>query len=980
MELELRINGIVESIDVAPNETLLSLLRRKGHCSVKQSCETGECGACTVLVEGVPRPGCVMLAAQAGGCSLTTVEGLGTTTRPHPLQTAFIEVGATQCGFCTSGMLLSAHALLVQNPQPGEADVRDALSGHHCRCTGYEKPVQAVLRAAAVLRGEEVTDPQYNTVSAIHEQGTASGKLLATLAASAAGASATMQLPAIKKVERAATVASPASELSVQPQFQVIGKPLPLLNARQIVSGKTPFVGDIQGQTVLYARLLTSPHAHAQIKHIDASAARALPGVHAVLTHHDVPRVAYSSVESAQPEAVTRDRYIFDPLLRYVGDRVAVVAAETSELAEQALGLIHVEYDVLPPILDPRHSSIPTAPRLHPESESYGIFDATRNIAARVNSEIGDVDQGFALADLVVEGEYIASPSHPAPSENHTVVTYFSDDDCLVVHTNCQAPHHVRHTLAQVLSLPQRRIRVLAPENSGDAARQEMLLEDLCALLSIATHRPVMLAHSRAEEFAARTRAPHILHLKTGVMRDGSIIASQIALLADTGAHATHPLITRLSAFVSALSLYPCPHMRFVGEVLYTNRAPAGAFYGNDLFAETFALESHIDEIAARLGIDALELRRKNWIKAGDSYPLLFDARLQKEAASRIESCGLSSCLQIIEENLRWSERRHGGMGMNGRFRRGVGVALSMLGNPGGQVQTSGAMTRLNEDGSFDLFVSAGAGAGAPTVFAQIAAEVLGVPLDYVLPHTGGTDATPFTLGTGDAALYSSGGAVRRAAEQIRRQVLAVAGRMLNALPEALKISNGSISVPDGPQVTIAQVATYALYQEGRQLMTTATWRVAATPATFAVQGVEVEVDTETGVVRVLNAISAVDVGRALNPALLEGQIQGSVVQALGAALSEELLYDQKGLLLSTNLSDYRVFTAPDMPATQVYLVETDDPFGPFGAKAASNIAFYGIAPAIANAIADALGIRMRQVPFSPERVLRAIHAHNARR
>lgn len=973
MELELRINGVVASVDVAPSESLLALLRREGYCSVRQGCETGECGACTVMVEGVPRPSCVMLAAQAGGCSLTTVEGLGTVARPHPLQTAFIEAGAAQCGFCTPGMLLSAQALLSRNPHPDEPEVRDALSGHLCRCAGYEKPVQAVLRAAALLRGEEVPAQAYHTISAAEEKKTASGKFLVTLASNGSSG-ATIQLPTLK-TESAATLASPALDLSLQPQFQVVGKSLPVLNARQVVSGKVPFVADAQPRGLLYARILTSPYAHARIKRINVSAARALSGVPAVLTHEDVPRVAYSSVESIQPEAPVRDRSILDHLVRYVGDRVAVVAAETPEIAEQALSLINVEYEILPALHDPRQSSTAAAPRLHPESESRGIYDPTRNIAARVHSEVGDVDRGFALADLVVEGEYLVSPSHPAPSENHTVVTYFDDDDILVVCTNCQAPHHIRHTLSQVLKLPLRHIRVIGPENSGNVDRQELLLEDLCALLTIATRRPVMLTHSRAEEFIARNRAPHILRLKTGIMHDGSLIAAQVALLADTGAHATHPLITRQHTFVSALSLYPCPHMRFVGEVVYTNRAPASAFYGNDLFAETFALESHLDEIAARVGIDALELRRKNWIKAGDHYPLSFDVRAQKETVPRVESCGLPTCLRTAAEKLHWSERRRG-TGMNGRFRRGVGIALAMQGNAGTQARTSGAMTRLNEDGSLDLFVSASAGDAAPTIFAQIAAEILGVPFEHILPHTDTTDFAPFTLGAGDAVLYSSGSAVRRAAEQMRRQVQAVAGRMLNALPETLKISNGFIAAPGGQQVTIAQVATHALYQEGRQLMTSAAWRTATTPATFAAQGVEIEVDTETGAIRVLNVVNAIDVGRALNPALIEAQITGSVARALGAALSEELLYDQKGAPLTTNLNDYRTFFAPDMPAIQTYLIETDEPFGPFGAKAASSIAFYGLAPAIGNAIADALGIRMRHAPFSPERVLRAIHAY----
>jgi len=976
MELELRINGVVESLDAAPNESLQALLRREGYGSVKHGCETGECGACTVLVEGVPRPSCVMLAAQAGGCELMTVEGLGVASKLHPLQQAFIEVGAVQCGFCTPGMLLSAYALLKRKPSPTRDEVRDALSGNLCRCSGYEKPVQAVLRAAAVMRGEKVEALQYNTINAAEEQGVEHEKLLPVLASSAVAA--TVKLSAVK-----VGMEAPATTISRDQQFEVVGKPLPPLNAAKLATGKPTFASDINLRKMLHARILPSPHAHAIIHTIDITEAKALSGVHAVLTHKDVPRVAYSSVESTSSATTLQDRYCLDYILRYVGDRVAVVVAETAEVAEEALKLIKVEYEVLPAILHPRHALEPSAPRLHPERESSGIFDATRNVAAHIHSEIGNVEQGFAQADLIVEGEYFVSPSQQVPLENHTVVTYFDEDNCLVVQTNCQAAHYVRRALARILGLPVRRIRVISTETGGSAGnRQELLLEDLCALLTVVTRRPVTLAYDRAEEFSSSVYSPHILRMKTGVLHDGSIIANQMILLAGTGAYGTHPLITQRNSLMPALTLYSCQHIRFGAEVVYTNHAPAGAFGGNSSFQEFFALESHIDEIANRLGMDALALRRKNWIKTGDTYRMGLDLGLGRQGKLNVESCGLPACLQIVEDKLNWVGKRKHIAAKQGRFRRGIGVALAMHENPGGQANISGAMIKLNEDGSFDVFISATSGrSGAPTMIAQIAAEVLGVSLTDILIHSSETDFTPFASSTDAAtAFYAASGAIRKASEQMRRQILAVAGRMLNALPEALKISSGLISGPNGQQVLIEQVAAYALYNDGRQLMTTASWKVQQTPATFAAQGVEVEVDTETGNVRILNVITAVDVGRAINPLIIEGQIQGSVAQALGATLSEELLYDQKGALLTTNLSDYRIYTAPDMPEMQIYLIGTDDASGTFGAKAVSTVPLYGVAPAIANAVVNALGIRLYHIPLTPERLLRAIHAHTKKK
>jgi len=975
MELELRINGVVESLEVPVNETLLSMLRREGYCSVKQGCETGECGVCTVLVDGVPRPSCVMLAGQAGGCTLTTVEWLSSTHKLHPLQEAFIEVGAVKCGFCTPGMLLSAYALLQKNPQPTEEEVRDALSGNLCRCTGYVKPVQAVLRAAALMRNEKVEPVEYATVSSNESIATAGGKVQEGIAHHAT-AVATAKIPVIT------TSGASFKGARLDAALEVVGKPVGNIDGVKLVTGKPTFTADVQPRGLLFARVLTSPHAHALIRDIDVSDAKALPGVHAVLTYKDVPRTPYSSVEHSLANEGPHDQYSLDYILRYVGDRVAVVAAETPEIAEQALTLIQVEYDVLPAILDPRRALDEGAPCLHPETDSYGIYDAARNIAARVRAEVGDVEQGFASADTIVESEYLVPAVQSSPLENHTVVTYFDDDGSLVVRSSTQVPHHVRRTLAHILNMPASRIQVLQPAvGGGFGLKQEMILEDLCALLTVATGRPVMLAYSRAEEFhSTRTRQAYVLRLKTGVKQDGTIVANQMALLASTGAHGTHQLIAPTSGASEALSLYPSPNMRYVAEVLYTNQPPAASLHGYGVPQDFFALECHMDEVAKRIRLDPLELRRKNWIRAGGAYPWLPAAARGKETVARIESCGLPECLRVVEEKLNWHTKR-GRVG-NGRFRRGVGLALSLHGNPIAPLGTSGAMIKLNEDGAFDVFVGIGGSSGeAKTLLAQIAAESLGVPIASILMHTTETSMVPSLVGESAlSSLYLSGGAVKRAAEQIRRQILAVGGRILNVLPESLKIHEGIITALNGQTVGIEQVVKHGLYVESRHIMTTASWKQAQIPTAFAAQGVEVEVDTETGGIRVIKAITAVDAGRTINPMIAEGQIQGSVAQGLGIGLSEEMIHDQKGQLLTTNFSDYHVYSAPDMPELETYFVETNDSAGPFGAKEVAEIPLNGIAPALANAVADALGIRIRQLPLTPERILRAIHAQTAAR
>jgi len=635
-------------------------------------------------------------------------------------------------------------------------------------------------------------------------------------------------------------------------------------------------------------------------------------------------------------------------------------------------------------VLDLRKAMDPDAPRIHPEPESYRIHDASRNIAAHLHAEVGDVESGFAESDLIVEGEYIVPQVQQTPIENHIVITYWDEDDRLVVRTSTQVPYHVRRIIAPVIGLSPRRIRVIKPRiGGGFGVKQEVLLEDICALLTIATDRPVKLEYSRAEEFrSSRSRHPQIIRMKTGVKRDGTLVANSMKLIANTGAYGGHSLTVQSNTGSKTLPLYPCPNILFDADVVYTNLPPAGAFRGYGVPQGAFALESHMDEVARQLGMDALELRRKNWIKEGEELPFAKALGEGKEGYDQvIQSCGLPQCLQIVEERLNWKEKR--GKGRTGRYRRGVGVALAMHGTAIAGLDMAGASIKLNDDGSFNLLVGAtDIGTGSDTVIAQIVAETLGVRVEDIIIHSSDTDFTPFDTGAyASSTTYISGGAAKKAAEQARAQILAVAGGMLKADPETLTIKDRVITAPSGNTVTVSQVALHSLHIENQQqIMATASWMSYESPPPFAAQGAEVEVDTETGVVRVLRAISAIDAGRVINPITAEGQIEGGATQALGYGVCEEMVYDANGAMLTTNLSDYRIFSAPDMPQMETYIVETSDPFGPFGAKAIAEIPIDGMAPAVANAVADALGIRIRQIPLTPERVLRAIRGQGSNR
>ena len=977
MRIGLTINGIRRSLDVAPGARMLEVLRGEGLFSVKYGCDTGECGVCAVQVDGVPRNTCVMLAAQADGSAITSVEGLGTPRQMHPLQKTLADNGSVQCGYCIPAMVVAAQALLKDIPDPTEEQIRDAISGNLCRCTGYVKPVQAIQRAAAVLRGEapapdfgdsEVWAPGRSADHGGHQESEhGDGESSAAHDPRRGG-------PENLEGEAGGGVSTLAQTKTT---LRTVGKAERKVDAIKLVTGKPCFVDDIELRGLLHAGMLTSPHAHARIRNIDATKARALPGVHAVLTHKDLPRIPYTTAGQSWPEPGPHDQYCLDNVMRFVGDRVAVVAAETSEIAQQALDLIEVDYELLPALLDPRRAMDPDAPRLHLEPESYRIYDPSRNLAAHIEANVGNVEQGFAEADLIVEGEYIVPQVQQTPLEPHIVITYWDEDERLIVRTSTQVPFHVRRIIAPVIGLPPRRIRVIKPRiGGGFGVKQEVLIEDLAAHLTIATGRPVRFEYTRAQEFrSSRSRHPQILKMRTGVKRDGTMTANEMIVLANTGAYGTHSLTVQSNTGSKSLPLYRAPNIRFVAEVVYTNLPPPGAFRGYGVPQGIFALESHMDEVAKALGMDPIAFRQINWIREGDENPLSVALGEGKEGLVQvIESCGLPGCIEQGKAAIGWDEKRgHPG---EGRIKRGVGVAIAMHGTAIAGLDMGGASIKLNDDGSFNVLVGAtDLGTGSDTVLAQIGAEVLGIPISDIIIHSSDTDFTPFDTGAyASSTTYISGGAVKKAAEEVKDQICDVAGRMLNAPPALLHLENRRVIAPDGRSVSISDVALHSLHVENQhQIMSTASIMSFDSPPPFAAQFAEVEVDSETGEVRVVKMVSAVDCGKVINPATAEGQIEGGATQALGYGTCEEMLYDDQGALLTTDFTTYHIYRADEMPKHETYLVETSDPFGPYGAKAVAEIPIDGMAPAIANAVADALGVRVRETPLTPERVWQAM-------
>ena len=1003
MNVGLTVNGQVKTWQISPNETLLRALRRHGYFGVKHGCENGECGACAVLLDGKPVASCVMLAAQAEGKQITTIEALGQvedqgwkkTEGLHPIQQAFVELGALQCGYCTPAMILAAKALLDQNPQPSEDQVREALSGVLCRCTGYVKPVQAVLRVAETL-GHWGTET-------LEEKG----------------------FPFPMEVWRPAPEEPPPPEFPVThlryapvtqlpkmviapavPQTSVVGKPEKKVDAVKLVQGKPAFSDDVELRGMLYAQVLWSPVAHARIKNIDASKARALPGVHVVLTHKDIPRVVYSTAGQSDPIPGPLDSFSLDGKVRFVGDRVAFVAAETEEIAERAIDLIEVEFEELATVLDPSDSMKPGAPLIHDESEyvNFGDSDPSKNIAAEIEIEIGDVEMGFGQSDHIFEDEYIVPKVQQVSIEPHVVVTYWDEDDRLVIRTSTQVPFHARRILAPVLGLPPKRIRVIKPRiGGGFGGKQEVLIEDVAAHLTIATGRPVRFEYTREEEFiSSRSRHPMHVRMKTGVKKDGTIVANEMYALSDTGAYGCHALTVTGNTGQKCMGLYNAPNIKFHAHVVYTNTPPAGAFRGYGVPQGFFPLEVHMEKIASALGLDPLEFRLKNAVKAGDELPTSKAWSEGREPHPEvIETCGLSECVEQGARAIGWWG---GGMGYRAErsdphtvpgkahLRRGQGVACVMQGTAIPYLDMGGASIKINDDGSFNLLVGAtDLGTGSDTVLAQLAAEILGCPIDDVLVYSSDTDFTPFDKGAyASSTTYISGGAVVKAAQQVAEQIKQVAARMLNedpTLPLLSKVRGGKVSpedlilrdkrviAADARSVTLAEVALESLHhRDQHQIMAVASYVSPKSPPPFAAQYAQVQVDIETGQITVEKLVMAVDSGVIVNPATASGQIEGGMAQALGYAVSEEMIYDEKGDSVVKSLGEYKIFSADEMPELQTIFVETFEPSHPFGLKAVAEIPLDGVAPAVANAVHDATGVWVNEIPMTPERVWRALH------
>ncbi len=768
-------------------------------------------------------------------------------------------------------------------------------------------------------------------------------------------------------------------------KFTIVGTNERKVDGRALATGQPVFVGDIPPrQGLLHLAVLHSPHPHAVIRSIDTSRAEALEGVALVLTHLNTPNVRYTTAGQGHPEPSPYDARMFDNKVRFVGDRVAAVAADSEEIARRACELIDVEYDILDSVLSLDEAMADDAPVIHDEEDALDVWAAERNCASHMVASAGDVEVGFTECDAVVDVTCETQYAQHVPIENHIATTYLDEDDRLVIVSSTQVPFHVRRIIARVIDVPVHRIRVVKPRiGGGFGAKQEVLIEDLPALVTMRTGRPAVLEYDRAQEFvSSRTRHPMRVRVRLGAKRDGLLHAIEMEVWSNTGAYGTHGLTVLSNVGSKTLPLYnKAPHVRFWGEAYYTNLPVGGAYRGYGATQGYFALETAMDRLAAELGMDALELRRRNHIRSGETSPIFAALGEGREGVEQtITSCELESCIGIGADHIDWPAKR-GLRRREGDWVYGVGMSIHMQGSGIPLIDMGAASLKMNDDGSFNLSIGAtDLGTGSDTILGQIAAEVLGVPLEKIIVRSSDTDLTPFDVGAyASSTTYVSGMAVQRAAYDVAEQIKMVAAEMLGVEPTDVELTNERAGPPEGDSVSLSQVGHRSLYGENQQQIgALASCVPELSPPPVLAAFAEVRVDVVTGKVEVVDFIAAVDCGTAINPQLAEGQVEGAVLNGIGYALMEEMVFDSKGRCRTTDLGRYKIPSITDLPPLEVVLVESFEPTGPMGAKSVSEIGINAPIPAIANAIHDATGIWPTETPFTAESVWRALNGQGS--
>jgi xanthine dehydrogenase molybdenum-binding subunit len=920
--IELTVNGSKFSLPALPGETLSSLLRdRLRLTGTKIGCNEAECGACTVLVEGQPVLSCIYPAERAHGSSIITIEGLAERVHQqmklHPLQQAFVEHGAVQCGFCIPGQIMTAYALLKRNPEPTSEEIRVALKDTLCRCAGYPAIQNAILAAARTLRTGEPLQPPHipDSISA----------------------------------------------------GRVVGRTELRPDAIEKVNGSAIYTDDLQFDGMLYARVRRAMVPHAFLRKLDVSRARELPGVAAVLTAEDIPgEHNHGLVVYDWPVMVGINERV-----RYVGDAIAIVAAETQAIADDAAALIEAELELQPVITSAVQARQEGVPQIHESG----------NLLKHIKVRKGDMQAGFAEAEVILEHVFHTPTTDHAFLEPECSIAVPTLDGRMEIYVGSQIPYQDREQVARALGWPESRVRIVGQLMGGGFGGKEDIAGQIhAALLANVTRRPVKLLFDRHESLLVHPkRHATQIRVKMGAKKDGRLVAVESELYGDTGAYASLGEKVMTRATTHSAGPYDIPHVRADCYAMYTNNPPAGAFRGFGVTQSAFAVESAMDMLALELGIDRVELRRMNALHVGS---------ITNTGQLLRDSVGLTECIDRVEAEMRAQNpepfRPVPDPEQSQLVRAwGFAAAYKNTGLGGGAPDISGAEVELYEDGMLEVRSSAAElGQGLVSVMRMIVAEELGVPAGQVRVLVMDTDLTPNGgPTTASRQTYVTGNASLHAARTLRNAITAVLAEQYDVRPEQVRFADGCVHA-DGHSLSFADVARQ-MKMAGQQPRALYEYEAPRTQPlglggdmhftfSYAAQAAEVEVNTITGEVRVLRVISANDVGTAINPLGLQGQVEGGVMMGIGNCLTEEFIV-QDGHVITDRLARYRVPGIMLTPEITSIIVEHPAADGPHGAKGVGEVCTIPTTPAITNAIYNAVGVRIDRLPVDQEMIARAL-------
>ena len=768
-------------------------------------------------------------------------------------------------------------------------------------------------------------------------------------------------------------------------RFRIVGQNKEKVDARGLLRGKPVFTEDYFPKDALVVKIVHSPYAHARIARIDKSAALGIPGVVDILTHEDVPRIPYTRAGQGYPEPSPYDTVLLDNKMRFVGDTAALVIAENERAARMAVKSLKIDYEVLEPVLDFEKSMSSTAPLVHDEKDSKGIYEPSRNIAAHYEMAIGDVQELLARSPVQIETSYYYPKSQQVALENHCTYAYMDPMERLTIISSTQVPFHARRILSKILQTPPGKIRVIKPRiGSGFGSKQGIITEGYAALACLKTGKPVRLSFDREETFInTYTRHDMRVTVRIGAELDGRVNVIDMYALSNTGAYGDHALTVAMVCGSKTLPLYnKVQGVRFVTDIVYTNLPNAGAYRGYGAPQGLLALDGALDELAARLNRDPLEIKAINSIRQGETSPIFQIMGEGREGVPQIaRSCKLGECIDIGKNAFDWEKKRkaYGWDRRTSETVRGVGCALAMQGSGIAKVDMASATLKMNDDGTFNLLVGAtDLGTGSDTILSQIAAEALQIPVEKIIVFSSDTDVTPFDVGAyASSTTYVSGNAVLDAAKKVKASILRAAAGIFETDVEKVEVIDGCVkNLTDGKTLTFAEFCTLCFYGANhQQICETGSYVGEESPIPFMATFMEIEIDLKTGKVTPIETVSVVDCGTALNPALAKGQVEGATLQALGTALFEELRFSETGKPINASLFRYKILDRCSFGKITALFAESYEPTGPFGAKSVSEIGIDTPTVALLNAVYHATGLRFHRLPLGSETVFNALKA-----